>query len=251
MPLFNNRTKKVQIILRNKSRSKSRSKSKSNSFTRKRNLIATRFISKLNTYKSKVLERNAKSRALTQKLKTKLDSAITIIKKSDECPICISKIDLQEPITTLQCGHTLHSRCLYKYVNNTQDVDLRCPSCREPIKLTSLDPSKLKPELLIKFITLLKLLVDDYEENVHRTKAMWDDSSAYVIKLNKDIEDNPALEVVTRRILTKATRARNEAHDMYNDALSLYITAYEKYLTYKSIYNIDTIDTIDNTRQIV
>lgn len=249
MPLFNNRTKKVQLILR--SRSKSRSKSRSNSFTRKRNLIATRFVSKLNSYKSKVLERSNKSRALTQKLKTKLNSAITIIKKFDECPICLSKIDLKEPITTLICGHTLHSRCLYKYVNNTQDVDLRCPACREPIKLTSLDPSKLKPELLIKFLTLLKLLVNDYEENVHRTKAMWYDSSAYVIKLNKDIEDNPALEVVTRRILTKATRARNEAHDMYNDALSLYITAYEKYLTYKSIYNIDTIDTIDNTRQIV
>lgn len=249
MPLFNNRTKKVQLILR--SRSKSRSKSRSNSFTRKRNLIATRFVSKLNSYKSKVLERSNKSRALTQKLKTKLNSAITIIKKFDECPICLSKIDLKEPITTLICGHTLHSRCLYKYVNNTRETDLRCPSCRKHIQLTSLDPSKLKPELLIKFLTLLKLLVNDYEENVHRTKAMWYDSSAYVIKLNKDIEDNPALEVVTRRILTKATRARNEAHDMYNDALSLYITAYEKYLTYKSIYNIDTIDTIDNTRQIV
>jgi hypothetical protein len=86
---------------------------------------------------------------------------------------------------------------------------------------------------------------------------MWDDSSAYVNKLNEDIEDNPALEVVSKRILTKANEARNEAHDMYNDALSLYITAYEKYLTYKSIYNIDnidnidTIDNIDNTRQIV
>ena len=77
-PLFNNRkTRNVQIILRNKSRSKSRSKS--NSFTRKRKLIATRFVSKLNTYKSKVLERSKKSRALTQKLQThrnrhKLDS---------------------------------------------------------------------------------------------------------------------------------------------------------------------------------
>jgi len=255
MPLFNNRTKKVQIILRSKSRSKSRSesrsKSRSNSFTRKRNLIATRFVSKLNSYKSKVLERSNKSRALTQKLKTKLNSAITIIKKSDECPICLSKIDLKEPITTLICGHTLHSRCLYKYVNNTQDVDLRCSSCRRHIPLTSLDPSKLKPELLIKFLTLLKLLVDDYKENVHRTKAMWDDSSAYVIKLNEDIANNPALEVVLRRILTKANEARNEAHVMYNDALSLYITAYEKYLTYKSIYNIDNIETIDNTRQIV
>jgi hypothetical protein len=248
MPLFNNRTKKVQIILRNESRSKSRSKSRSNSFTRKRNLIATRFVSKLNTYKSKVLERSNKSRALTQKLKTKLNSAITIIKKSDECPICLSKIDLKEAITTLQCGHTLHSRCLYKYVNTTQDVDLRCPSCREPIKLTSLDPSKLKPELVIKFLTLLKLLSDDYEENVHRTKAMWNDSSDYVLKLNEDIANNPALEVVLRRILTKANEARNEAHDMYNDALSLYITAYEKYLTTKSIYNIETID---NIRQIV
>jgi|688.fasta_scaffold214322_2 hypothetical protein len=254
MPLFKNRTKKVQIILRNESRSKSKSKSRSNSFTRKRNLIATRFVSKLNSYKSKVLERSNKSRALTQKLKTKLNSAITIIKKSDKCPICLSKIDLKESITTLQCGHTLHSRCLYKYVNNTQDVGLRCPSCREPIKLTSLDPSKLKPELLIKFLTLLKVISDDYEENMNRTKAMWDDSCAYVIKLNEDIANNPALEVVLRRILTKANEARNEAHDMYNDALSLYITAYEKYLTYKSIYNIDnieTIDNIDNTRQIV
>jgi hypothetical protein len=252
MPLFNNiKTRKVELILpsksRSKSRSRSKSKSRSNSFTRKRNLIATRFVSKLNSYKSKVLERSNKSRALTQKLKTKLNSAITIIKKSDKCPICLSKIDLQEPITTLICGHTLHSRCLYKYVNNTQDVDLRCPSCREPIKLTSLDPSKLKPELL----TLLKLLVDAYEENMNITKAMWDDSSAYVLKLNEDIANNPALEVVLRRILTKANESRDEAHDMYNDALSLYIKAYEKYLTTKSIYNIETIETRDNTRQIV
>ena len=248
MPLFNNR-KKVQIILR--SRSKSRSKSRSNSFTRKRNLIATRFVSKLNSYKSKVLERSNKSRALTQKLKTKLNSAITIIKESHICPICLSKMDLKESITTLKCGHTLHSRCLYKYVNNTRDVDLRCSQCRAPIQLTSLDPSKLKPELVIKFLTLLKLLSDDYEENMNRTKAMWNDSSAYVIKLNEDIANNPALEVVLKRILTKANEARNDAHDMYNDALSLYITAYEKYLTYKSIYNIDNIDNIDNTRQIV
>jgi hypothetical protein len=244
MPLFNNRTKKVQIILPSKSKSRSRS----NSFTRKRNLIATRFVSKLNSYKSKVLERSNKSRALTQKLKTKFNSAITIIKKSDECPICFSKIDLQEPITTLKCGHILHSRCLYKYVNNTLETDLRCPSCRNYIQLTSLDPSKLKPELVLKFLTLLKLLSDDYEENMNRTKAMWNDSSAYVIKLNEDIATNPALEVVLKRILTKANEARDEAHDMYNDALSLYITAYEKYLHYKSIYNIDNID---NTRQLV
>jgi hypothetical protein len=95
---------------------------------------------------------------------------------------------------------------------------------------------------------------------MNRTKAMWDDSSAYVLKLNEDIANNPALEVVLRRILTKANESRDEAHDMYNDALSLYIKAYEKYLTYKSIYNIDNIDNIDNietietrdnTRQIV
>jgi hypothetical protein len=254
MPLFNNRTKKVQLILRSKSRSRSKSKSRSNSFTRKRNLIATRFVSKLNSYKSKVLERSNKSRALTQKLKTKLNSAITIIKKSDECPICLSKIDLQEPITTLQCGHTLHSRCLYKYVNATRETDLRCSSCRRHIPLTSLDPSKLKPELVIKFLTLLKLISDAYEENVNTTKAIWDESSAYVNKIIEDIEGNPALEVIMRRRLKAATDARNDAHDMYNDALSLYITAYEKYLTYKSIYNIDNIDnieTIDNTRQIV
>jgi hypothetical protein len=243
MPLFNNRkTKKVQIIV--KSKSKSRSKSKSNSFTRKRNLIATRFINKLNSYKSKVLERSNKSRAITQKLKTKLNSAITIIKKSDECPICFSKIDLKEPLTTLKCGHILHSRCLY----TSHETDLRCPSCIKHIQLTSLDPSKLKPELVIKFLTLLKLLLDDYKVNVHTTKAMWDESSDYVNKLNEDIANNPALEVIIRRILTKATRARNEAHDMYNDALSLYITTYEKYLHYKSIYNIDNID---NTRQTV
>jgi hypothetical protein len=265
MPLFNNiKTRKVELILpsksRSKSRSRSKSKSRSNSFTRKRNLIATRFVSKLNSYKSKVLERSNKSRALTQKLKTKLNSAITIIKKSDKCPICLSKIDLQEPITTLICGHTLHSRCLYKYVNNTRETELRCSLCRRHIPLTSLDPSKLKPELLIKFLTLLKLISDDYEENMNRTKAMWDDSSAYVLKLNEDIANNPALEVVLRRILTKANESRDEAHDMYNDALSLYIKAYEKYLTYKSIYNRDNIDNIDNietiesrdnTRQIV
>lgn len=230
-------------ILNNRLTNKSKSKNKSNSFTRKRNLIATRFVSKLNSYKSKVLERNTKSRALTQKLKTKLNSAITIIKKSDTCPICLSKIDLKEPITRLKCGHILHSRCLYKYVNNTRETDLRCPSCRKHIQLTSLDPFKLKPELVVKFLTLLKLISDDCEENVNKTKAAWDESSAYVNKITEDIKDNPALEVVMRRRLKEATRLRNDAHDMYNDALRLYITAYEKYLSYMS--------NIDNIRQIV
>lgn len=242
MPLFKNRTKKVQIILRSKSRSKSKSKSRSNSFTRKRKLIATRFVSKLNSYKSKVLERSNKSRALTQKLQTKLNSAITIIKNSDICPICLSKIDLKEPITTLKCGHILHSRCLYNYVNNTLDDDLRCPSCREPIKLTSLDPSKLKEELVLKFN------YDASEENVEITRNMWLEASAYVTKLNQDIannSDNPKLVEHKRRYLEKAIQASEEALTMHTKALDFNIIEKDKYIAYKYITELN------NDRQII
>ena len=241
MPLFNNRkTKKVQIILRSKSRNKSISKSRSNSFTRKRNLIATRFVSKLNTYKSKILERNTKSRALTQKLRTKLVSALDTIQKSDDCSLCLSKIDLKEPITTLECGHKFHSRCLYNYINKTRD--LRCPLCRASIELTSLDSNKLSEVLG------LKLKSDAAEANVHTTRDMLDEATAYVTRMNEDIVYNPNLMAVMRRRLERATQARDEAHDMYNDALTRYRLAYMNYYTFMYVNNIDNID---NTRQIV
>jgi hypothetical protein len=239
MPLFNNRTKKVAILVSNKSRNKSRSRSrsKSNSFTRKRNLIATRFVSRLNTYKSKILERNTKSRALTQKLRTTLVSALDTIQKSDDCSLCLSKIDLKEPITTLECGHKFHSRCLYNYINKTRD--LRCPLCRASIQLTSLDSNKLSEELALKFKS------DAAEANVHETRAMLDQATAYVTRMNEDIVYNPDLMAVMRRRLERATQARDEAHEMYNDALRLYTIAFENYYTYMYVNNID------NTRQIV
>lgn len=237
MPLFNNRTKKVAILVSNKSRNKSRSRSKSNSFTRKRNLIATRFVSRLNTYKSKILERNTKSRALTQKLRTTLVSALDTIQKSDDCSLCLSKIDLKEPITTLECGHKFHSRCLYNYINKTHD--LRCPLCRASIQLTSLDSNKLSEELA------LKLKSDAAEANVHETRAMLDQATAYVTRMNEDIVYNPELMAVMSRRLERATQARDEAHEMYNDALRLYTIAYMNYYTFMYVNNID------NTRQIV
>ena len=239
MPLFNNRTKKVAILetSRSKSRNKSKSRSKSNSFTRKRNLIATRFVSRLNTYKSKILERNTKSRALTQKLRTTLVSALDTIQKSDDCSLCLSKIDLKEPITTLECRHKFHSRCLYNYINKTHD--LRCPLCRASIQLTSLDLYKLSEELA------LKLKSDAAEANVHTTRAMLDEATAYITQINEDIAYNPDLMAVTRRRLERATQARDEAHDMYNAALTRYRLAYMNYDTFMYVNNID------NTRQIV
>ena len=240
MPLFNNRkTKKVQIILRSKSRNKSRSKSrsKSNSFTRKRNLIATRFVSRLNTYKSKLLERNIKSRALTQKLRTTLVSALDTIQKSDDCSLCLSKIDLKEPITTLECGHKFHSRCLYNYINKTHD--LRCPLCRASIQLTRLDSNKLSEELA------LKLKSDAAEANANETRAMWVEAYAYVSRLNTEIANSSGDTELLRQRLERATQLTNEAHEMYNDALTRYRLAYMNYYTFMYVNNID------NTRQIM
>jgi len=243
MPLFNNRTRKVELILPSRKETISRSKSRSNSFTRKRKLIATRFVSKLNTYKSKVLERSNKSRALTQKLKTKLNSAITIIKKSHICPICLSKMDLKESITTLQCGHTLHSRCLYNYVNNTRDVDLRCSQCRAPIQLTSLDPSKLKEELALKFKS------EATHANATETRTMWEESYSHVNELYHDIEnssDNPERVALLRSQAERAYTQADEAHDMYNEALRLHIIAFKNYITYTYRNNVS-----ESTRQIL
>jgi len=228
MPLFNKRRpKKVAILVS----TKSKNRSKSNSFTRKRNLIATRFVSKLNTYKSKILERNTKSRALTQKLRTKLVSALDTIQKSDDCSLCLSKIDLKEPITTLECSHKFHSKCLYDYINKTRD--LRCPLCRASIELTSLDSNKLSEVLG------LKLKSDAAEANVHTTRAMWVEATAYITRINEDIAYNPELIAVMSRRLERATQARDEAHDMYNDALRLYAIAFEKYYTYMYVNDID------------
>jgi len=247
MPLFNNiKTRKVELILPSRKETISRSKSRSNSFTRKRKLIARRFVSKLNSYKSKVLERSNKSRALTQKLKTTLNSAITIIKKSHICPICLSKIDLKESITTLQCGHTLHSRCLYNYVNNTRDVDLRCLQCRAPIQLTSLDPSKLKEELALKFKS------DATHENAAETRTMWEESYAHVNELYHDIEnssDNHERVALLRSQAERAYTIAEEAQDMYNEALRLHIIAFQNYITY--IYSKNRNNVSERTRQIL
>ncbi len=66
--------------------------------------------------------------------KEKLKSFIDSIEGSatEECPICLEKMDLSdEDVVTLKCGHSLHKECFKTWYNDYNNHD--CPVCRKPV----------------------------------------------------------------------------------------------------------------------
>ena len=74
---------------------------------------------------------------------------------------------------------------------------------------------------------------------------MWVEAYAYVSRLNTEIANSSGDTELLRQRLERATQLTNEAHEMYNDALTRYRLAYMKYYTFMYVNNID------NTRQIM
>ena len=53
--------------------------------------------------------------------------------KHDECAICRDKFELENDVTELDCGHTLHSNCISEWIKYKSN----CPICRAEIKTTT------------------------------------------------------------------------------------------------------------------
>ena len=112
----------------------SKSKSKSNSFTRKRNLIATRFVSNIRkTIKRRQLIDSIHKRSSARKIQKSFKTTLTKALDADVCSICLSKMLFPRLISTLPCGHKFHTKCIKPVIDN--DYNARCPLCRAPIQV--------------------------------------------------------------------------------------------------------------------
>jgi hypothetical protein len=113
-------------------KSKSKSKSKSNSFTRKRNLIATQFLTNIRkTIKQRQIIDNLHKESSAQKIQESFKTTLAKSKDANVCSICLAKMLFPRLISTLPCGHKFHAKCIKPVIDN--DYNARCPLCRAPI----------------------------------------------------------------------------------------------------------------------
>ncbi|NBS67971.1 RING-H2 finger protein [bacterium] len=49
---------------------------------------------------------------------------------AEPCPVCLDKLGTSDDTAKLQCGHSFHSTCIYKWLER----DSRCPMCRTDTK---------------------------------------------------------------------------------------------------------------------
>ena len=113
-------------------KSKSKSKSESNSFTRKRKLIATQFVTNIRkTIKQRQTLDNLHKENSAQKIQESFKTTLAKSKNADVCSICLAKMLFPRLISTLPCGHKFHAKCIKPVIDN--DYNARCPLCRAPI----------------------------------------------------------------------------------------------------------------------
>ena len=117
-----------------KKKSKSKSKSKSNSFTRKRKLIASQFLTNIRkTIKQRQTIDNLHKESSAQKIQESFKTTLAKSKDADVCSICLAKMLFPRLISTLPCGHKFHAKCIKPVIDN--DYNARCPLCRAPIQV--------------------------------------------------------------------------------------------------------------------
>lgn len=59
--------------------------------------------------------------------RTASDSILKVCSRhSDHCPICLVKLGIGDDTARLNCGHTFHACCIYKWFDNK----VNCPMCR-------------------------------------------------------------------------------------------------------------------------
>jgi hypothetical protein len=113
-------------------KSKSKSKSKSNSFTHKRKLIASQFVTNLRkTIKQRQLLDNLHKESSAQKIQESFKTTLAKSKDAEVCSICLAKMLFPRLISTLPCGHKFHAKCIKPVIDN--EYNALCPLCRAPI----------------------------------------------------------------------------------------------------------------------
>lgn len=123
-------------------RKKSKSKSKSNSFTRKRNLIATQFASNIRkTIKQRQTIDNLHKESSAQKIQESFKTTLAKSKDANICSICLAKMLFPRLISTLPCGHKFHAKCIKPVIDN--DYNAHCPLCRAPIPVINQNTSHI------------------------------------------------------------------------------------------------------------
>merc|ERR1739848_119945 len=87
----------------------------------------------------------------------------------DVCAICFDTLpklmgnDLENPTSTLPCGHSFHRECLIGWICNPE----RCPTCRERVSLSRhVDARKSRN---MRFVCRCKSCVE-YHKNTDRSK---------------------------------------------------------------------------------
>jgi len=109
-----------------------KSKNKSNSFTRKRNLIASQFVNNIRkTIKQRQLLDKLHKESSAQKIQESFKTTLAKSKDANVCSICLAKMLFPRLISTLPCGHKFHAKCIKPVIDN--DYNARCPLCRAPI----------------------------------------------------------------------------------------------------------------------
>lgn len=53
--------------------------------------------------------------------------------KSEDCPICLCKMDKEKEITITKCNHKFHKKCMDKYTKKSKR-NTKCPLCRTNLK---------------------------------------------------------------------------------------------------------------------
>ena len=129
------------IITRKKSKSKNKSKnkSKSNSFIKKQNSIARKFLTNIRaTIKRRKTLDNLMKSSSARKIQKTFKTTLANAPNDDVCAICYSNILYPNSsfTTTLQCGHKFHTKCI-KTVIDKSDYP-KCPLCRAPIPINNM-----------------------------------------------------------------------------------------------------------------
>ena len=122
----------------------------------------------------------------------------------DTCAICLNKIEKNDSVAVLDCGHVFHEACIKRWVNTRQT----CPVCIQPI-LINKDFKRIKKmtpeELFLEAVkdgdlaNVTQMLEDGIDVNAHdengKTALMWACLNEHAIVAlalleRKDIEVN-------------------------------------------------------------
>ena len=111
------------------------------------------------------------------KLDTSLEGKLATESHTNEnCSICVSKFEVEERITELECKHIFHTNCVSEWVKYKSE----CPVCRGPVKTTDemdLEESGDENDLV------------EEEESGDENDLVEEEESVYSNRVNPDSSD--------------------------------------------------------------